>query len=66
MVRLEQVEGGIGRAARIRELGLILDKTFGIHINKTEFETIPGSLYVIIIFCNIIFLSIKDILLNWL
>nr|CAD2170380.1 unnamed protein product [Meloidogyne enterolobii] len=46
-IKLEELEGGIGRGARTGELGLILDKVLPIHTTKTYFDAIPGSLYSI-------------------
>ncbi|KAL7078694.1 hypothetical protein ACQ4LE_001890 [Meloidogyne hapla] len=46
-IKLEELEGGIGRGARTGELGLILDKVIPIHTTKTYFDAIPGSLYSI-------------------
>jgi hypothetical protein len=43
-VKLEQLEGGIGRGARQGELGLILDKLLPIHLTRGEFDAVPGSL----------------------
>ncbi|KAF7639956.1 hypothetical protein Mgra_00000398 [Meloidogyne graminicola] len=46
-IKLEELEGGIGRGAKSGELGLILDKVLPIHTTKTYFDSIPGSLYSI-------------------
>jgi hypothetical protein len=43
-IKLEELEGGIGRGARNGELGLILDKVLPIHTTKSYFDAIPGSL----------------------
>ena len=54
-IKLEELEGGIGRGARSGELGLILDKVIPIHTSKSYFDAIPGSLYILYIFFNFSF-----------